>query len=240
MRRAEEKVRNAAVKRIEKAYPAMEARSESGSGGRLTIFDAVWMFAISSFLGDVVETIFCRAVDGVWMSRSSLVWGPFSVVWGLGLVLGSMLLGRMRKQSDGRLFISGVLLGGAYEYICSVFTEIVFGTVFWDYSEMPFNVGGRINLLYCFFWGIAVVIWIKWLYPSFLMFVRSVIKKAGGALTAAVAIFLALDIFLSCAALARYDARSRGIEAENVIEKVLDERFSDERMEKIYPNALQR
>ena len=33
----------------------------------------------------------------------------------------------------------------AYEYLCSVFTEIVFGAVFWDYSALPFNLGGRIN-----------------------------------------------------------------------------------------------
>lgn len=45
------------------------------------------------------------------------------------------------------------------------FTELVFGTVFWDYSDIPFNLGGRINLLYCFFWGIAAVIWLKILYP---------------------------------------------------------------------------
>lgn len=52
----------------------------------------------------------------------------------------------------------GTFIGGAYEYICSVFTEIVFGKIFWDYLGLPFNLGGRINLLYCFFWGIATVV----------------------------------------------------------------------------------
>ncbi|WP_324250056.1 putative ABC transporter permease [Ligilactobacillus ruminis] len=52
----------------------------------------------------------------------------------------------------------GTFIGGAYEYICSVFTEIVFGKIFWDYRGLPFNLGGRINLLYCFFWGIATVV----------------------------------------------------------------------------------
>ena len=41
----------------------------------------------------------------------------------------------------------------------------MFGKVFWDYSKIPFNLGGRINLLYCFFWGIAAVVWIKGIYP---------------------------------------------------------------------------
>ena len=61
--------------------------------------------------------------------------------------------------------MAGTLLGGLYEYLCSVFTELAFGTVFWDYSAIPFNLGGRINLLYCFFWGFAAVAWFKGLYP---------------------------------------------------------------------------
>ena len=61
----------------------------------------------------------------------------------------------------------GTVLGGTYEYICSMFTEIVFGAVFWDYSDIPFNLGDRINLLYCFFWEIAAVVWLRFLYPFF-------------------------------------------------------------------------
>ena len=39
-----------------------------------------WLFLIGAVLGDFTETIFCRLTAGVWMSRSSLVWGPFSIV----------------------------------------------------------------------------------------------------------------------------------------------------------------
>lgn len=57
---------------------------------------------------------------------------------------------KYKDKGDRFLFLTGTLLGGAYEYFCSVFTELVFGKVFWDYSKIPFNLGGRINLLYCF------------------------------------------------------------------------------------------
>ena len=101
------------------------------------------------------------------MSRSSVVYGPFSVVWGLGVVVLTMMLHKYKDRDDRYIFLFGTVVGGAYEYICSVFTEIAFGTVFWDYSKLPFNLGGRINLLYCFFWGLAAVIWIKLLYRDF-------------------------------------------------------------------------
>lgn len=110
-----------------------------------------WLFFIGAFLGDIVETCFCRITEGVWMSRSSLVWGPFSIVWGLAIALITALLYKDRHKPDSHIFLIGTFLGGAYEYICSIFTEIVFGKVFWDYSKIPFNLSGRINLLFCFF-----------------------------------------------------------------------------------------
>ena len=90
---------------------------------------------------------------GYWMSRSSVVYGPFSVVWGLACALLTAFLYKYKDKSDRYIFGYGTIVGGAYEYLCSVFTELLFGTTFWDYSDIPFNLGGRINLLYCFFGG---------------------------------------------------------------------------------------
>ncbi len=42
---------------------------------------------------------------------------------------------------------------------------------------------------------------------------------------------------LSAFALARYDARTSGVEASNDFEVYLDEHFDNSRMERIYPNA---
>ena len=130
------------------------------------------------FLGDVTETIFCLVTSGRLMSRSSVVYGPFSIVWGLGAVFLTMILYQYRNKSDSFIFVFGTVLGGAYEYACSVFTELVFGTVFWDYSKIPFNLGGRINLLYCFFWGIAAVVWMRALYPRLSDWIEKIPKKA--------------------------------------------------------------
>ena len=46
----------------------------------------------------------------------------------------------------------GTFIGGAYEYICSVFTEIVFGKIFWDYRGLPHNVRGQICPQYFCAW----------------------------------------------------------------------------------------
>ena len=172
------------------------------------------------------------------MSRSSVVWGPFSIVWGLAIAAATLLLYKYRNRPDSFLFIAGTLLGGAYEYLCSVFTEIVFGKVFWDYSKIPFNLGGRINLLYCFFWGIAAVVWIKLLYPRFSFLIEKIPVKCGKILTWILIVFMCCNVIVSCMALVRSDQRTQGVEAQSGWQKTMDERFDDERLQKIYPNAI--
>lgn len=125
-------------------------------------------------------------------------------------------------------------LAGAYEYICSVFTEAVFGTVFWDYSDIPFNLAGRINLLYCFFWGFAAVAWFKILYPRVSRLIEKIPVKPGKIITWLLLIFMLADGVVSSAALARYNTRSNGIEASNSFESWVDEHFDDARMARIY------
>ncbi len=237
-------------RRIRRAYPYVQRQVEAAeqrAEREVALGEMVWLFTLGSLIGDIVETIFCRIRGGVWMSRSSLVWGPFSVIWGMALVLTTILLhsgnngqGEKNERSDASIFVMGAMMGGAYEYICSALGELVFGVVFWDYSEMPFNLGGRINLLYCFFWGIAAVVWLKWIYPPLSRLIGSVRKNAGRWLTILLAVFMTLNMAVSALALIRYDARTDGIPAANRLEEILDARFDDERMERIYPNAVKR
>ncbi|HJA93168.1 MAG TPA: putative ABC transporter permease [Candidatus Eisenbergiella merdipullorum] len=239
------------VKRMTRAFPNL---SKEGANSLFTartkkekssvfaegcgFYKLVWLFFIGAFLGDIVETIFCRITMGYWMSRSSVVYGPFSVVWGLGVVVLTLMLHRYRDKSDRYIFIFGTVVGGAYEYICSVFTEIVFGTVFWDYSKIPFNLGGRINLLYCFFWGVVSVVWIRNLYPPLSRVIEKIPKKLGICLSWILVVFMTFDMLISSMALVRYSARYLDESPRTAVGQLLDEKFPDERMERIYPKAI--
>ena len=232
-------------KRIAKAYPVLlEKTGEITKEGKFAegcgFYKLFWLFLIGAVLGDFTETIFCRLTMGTWMSRSSLVWGPFSIVWGLAIAIVTALLYKDREKPDRHIFLVGMFLGGAYEYVCSVFTEIVFGKVFWDYSKIPFNLGGRINLLFCFFWGIAAVVWIKGLYPKFARWIETIPVLWGYVLTWILVVFMTVNILVSMAALMRYDMRGNGKQAKYKWEKLIDEHFDDERMGRIYPNAKSR
>ena len=228
-------------KRIQRAYPEAAKQEQTAvqkdASDFLSLSDLVWLFVIGAFLGDVVETIFCRVTAGVWMSRSSLVWGPFSVVWGLALVMAAVLLRGSEERSDRSIFLFGFVMGGAYEYICSAVGELLFGVIFWDYSGFKFNLGGRVNLLYCFFWGIAAVVWIRYGYPLVAKLMANLKKHILPWMTVVLTVFMALNMGLSALALARYDARTSGIAPANQLDVFLDEHFDNARMERVYPNA---
>lgn len=198
----------------------------------------VWLFLLGSLLGDLTETIFCYITTGILMSRSSLVYGPFSIVWGFGCVMLTAFLYRYKDKSDRYIFLAGTVLGGAYEYICSVLSELVFGTIFWDYSGIPFNLGGRINLLYCFFWGIAAVVWLKGLYPRLSALIERIPSSIGIPATWVLIIFMVFNMAISDLALSRYVERQTvSSPSQGIVGEFLDDHFPDERMEHVYPNA---
>lgn len=227
-------------KRLVKAFPNIETKKDAEQEEKFAegcgFFKLASLFIIGAFIGDIVETIFCLITTGRLMSRSSLVFGQFSIVWGIACALLTWILYRYRDKSNWFIFLFGTILGGAYEYICSVFTEIAFGTVFWDYSKIPFNLGGRINLLYCFFWGFAAVIWMKAVYPFLSRQIERLPKKAGRIICSLLLVVLTADMALSFAALARYGERQEGKEGNGVIAEKLDEYFPDQFIEKRYEN----
>lgn len=236
-RRLEKSYPNIETSKILEAKAAQEPKKKTKFAEGCGFYKLAGLFLIGAFLGDIVETVFCRITMGWWMSRSSVVYGPFSIVWGLACALLTAFLYKYRNKSDRYIFLYGTVVGGVYEYLCSVFTELVFGTVFWNYSKIPFNIGGRVNLLYCFFWGIAAVLWLKGIYPFLSGLIEKIPRKIGPVLMWIMIVFMVFNMAVSSVALARYSQRQKGVEAADEFTQLIDERFPNERMEKIYPKA---
>lgn len=241
--RMADRISNTIWRRLQKAYPGLAAADVPGPEryvfARGICFDKlVWVFLVTSFLGALIEMVFCRVTSGRWMSRSGVLYGSFSFVWGLGAVVLTITLQRIADKPDRRIFLAGFVIGGAYEYLCSVFTELVFGTVFWDYSKMPLNIGGRTNVLYCIFWGLLAVAWIKVLYPPMSKGIEKISPLLGKVVTWIIIFFLACDGLLTGAAMLRYTDRQNNPEPKNVAEAFLDNTYDDDWMEHHWPNMV--
>ena len=191
---------------------------------------------IGSFCGVIIELIWCLLKNGYLESRAGLVYGPFNLLYGAGAVLLTVCLYRFRNRGAWLSFLGGILVGSVLEYVCSWGQEFVFGSRSWDYSNMPFNLNGRICLLYSVFWGFLGVLWIKNIYPRMVKWILKLPNRLGKCCTWALVVFFVVDIAMSGVALTRWSQRIRQVPASNVFWETIDERFPDERMERIYAN----
>lgn len=122
----------------------------------LTIYRLCAYFILYCIIGYVIEMSFSVISTGRLESRQSFLYGPFCAIYGFG---ATIMIGSLHKLSKKKwkLFILGFLLGSIVEYTMSYLAEVVLGVQWWNYDNRPFNINGRICLLYSIFWGILAV-----------------------------------------------------------------------------------
>ncbi len=191
---------------------------------------------IGSFAGVIVELLWCLIRNGYVESRSGLVYGPFNLLYGAGAVALTLALYKYRNRNSTISFFGGMIVGSVLEYVVSWGQETFLGSRSWDYSQIPFNLNGRICLLYSVFWGILGVLWMKIIYPSMANIILQIPNKIGKIVTWILCIFMIFNVAVTIVTTYRWSQRVGGNPADNVFEKFIDERFPNERMEKIFAN----
>lgn len=203
-----------------------------------TLYLLFWTFVFGSLFGYYYEMILQWLQRGTLYSRQGLIYGPFSQVYGIGAVLFVLLLSRFKKTYS--IFITGTLLGGLAEYICSLVQQYVFGSISWDYSSYFLNFNGRTSLFHMVCWGIIGVIFMKLVYPLLLKGTNHLSNKTGYIISILLGIFLIFDISISTVATIRQKQRHLGIEARNIFEEKLDAWYPDSYLNQIYPNKKEK
>ena len=130
---------------------------------------SVWIsvvlyFIIYSFLGWCCETLYCTILQKKFVNRGFL-YGPLCPIYGCGALLVLFLL-RDVRTSIFPLFLSGMVVTTALEYLTSVLLEKLFHMKWWDYSKLPFNINGRVCLLNSCEFGVLSVFVIMVLHPA--------------------------------------------------------------------------
>lgn len=214
---------------------AAEKRLHHFAQGK-SFYKLFWVFFIGCFAGVMVERLWALIRFGVLEPRVGLVYGPFNLVYGIGAWALTAALYPFRNRSRTFSFLGGMIIGSVVEYACSLFQELVFGSVSWDYSARPFNLHGRICLLYSVYWGILGVCWIKEIYPRMAQCILRIPNCIGKPLTLVLCAFMLFNTAMTGASMFRWTQRREGKAAQNRIEAYLDRHYPDERMEKIFSN----
>lgn len=135
----------------------------------LTEFLATWflIFVFYSVAGWVIEVLVNLVNHHKFINRGFLI-GPLCPIYGVGALLLSFLC----SNSDGIVEIICVsMVGGALlEYLTSWWMEMAFHVRWWDYTDQPFNLNGRICIGSVLCFGVAGVIILKIVNPLLLNF----------------------------------------------------------------------
>lgn len=79
---------------------------------------------------------------------------------------------------------------------------------------MFINLNGRISLLYCVYWGIIAVIYLKIAYPALKKLEPMIYKKTVKVFTIILMIVMIFDITISCMQEFRQKNRHKGIRSK--------------------------
>lgn len=210
---------------------------KSEAKDELTVEKVVMIFLVACLVGYGVEEIWCLIRNGYFESRHSLIYGPLSVLYGMGAVLLTLSLYKIKDKKWYTIFLTSFVVCSVAEYIASLGQEICFGSVAWDYSNVPLNINGRVCLLYSLFWGVLGLAWIKGIYPHLSHMIDMIPKDITRYICIGFTIFFIFDCVISASAAARMDQRKNNVPARNKIEVFLDEHYTDERMRQIYANS---
>lgn len=195
-----------------------------------------WLFMIGSLIGCIVETIVAIVQKGHFEFRQGVIYGPLIPIYGIGAVVYYLTISKIKNLK--LVFLISMLLGGFVEYMSSYIQELCFGTVSWDYSNLPFNISGRTSLLHCIYWGLAGILFVKFIYPYVFKLDKLVDNTHFIYLTTALTVFMVFNLTISCLAGTRQYERYNNISASSNMDYFLDEYYPDSKMNKIFANAV--
>lgn len=221
------------------------------------LWEILAYFIIYSIAGYIIETSFALIRYGVFESRQSFLYGPFCSIYGIGAIIMIIFL-QYFKRNNFTLFVGGFLIGSITEYLMSLIGELILHVKWWDYSNMPLNIGGRICFYYSLFWGLLAIFLIKVVHPRMRKIMAYILKKLPGhlikPLITIITIFMAFDCFISGYAIDLFTIRmiaennlnvankeviikiDEEIKESSFQQKLINTFFNNKKMIKTYPN----
>lgn len=202
------------------------------------IMKIFWVFVIGCVIGYVTEMIVVFVQKGFFESRQGLIYGPFTPVYGIGAVIYYLFFNKVKCKNKIYAFFYTMILGGVVEFLCSYMQEKLFGTISWNYSNLPFNINGRTSLLHCIYWGLAGVLYITYISPLIERIDKLMYQRRVKILTSFVMLFMIFNISISCIAGIRQKERMNNIPPSNEFEEFIDTQYNDDYMNRIYMNKI--
>lgn len=202
---------------------------------RYLLHRAVWIFTAACIVGFLMESLESQISLGYVQNRQGLLYGPFTPIYGTGALIFALCRPIVNKRRWPAAFLITMLSGTLLEFLWSYGQERLFGAVFWDYQHIPFQLDGRINLLFALCWGVLGVLFLRKIYLPFCRFIAKLPRLGRGLVTWVLIVLMTGDILLSSWAFFRQRERQNAVAADSRMQVFLDEVYPDERLKEQFP-----
>lgn len=158
-------------------------------------YDVSLWFLIYSVMGWVVETIYISYSNKKFTNRG-FIHGPICPIYGFGGIFVHTAL----KTFAGNyflVFILGSCLATCVEFFTAKIMIKVFGCLWWDYSNKPFNYKGILCLESCLAWGLYSVADAAFIKDAVFIGIMRIPFKVGKIIVICVFIYYTIDFMIS-------------------------------------------
>lgn len=198
----------------------------------------IFYFIIYSFLGWCLESIY-KSILNKKPINSGFLYGPFCPMYGIGAVM-MIELGKLSRNVIG-IFIISFIVFTAWEYIVAIILEKLFKTKYWDYSDIKFNIHGRICLKNSIYWGILGIFLIFVIQPLIEKGVNLIPINVLTYINILFCVAILVDTSITIYRIMFIDKKIRQIfEIGDIIKEKLKELKNTELIEKSYKEATQK
>lgn len=167
------------------------------------LYHIVQWFLIYSMLGWLVESIYMSVCNRKLTNRGFMR-GPMCPIYGVGALTVYFLL-RPVCHNIFLLYFSGALVATSLEYVRAKIMLRIFGEVWWDYSQKPFNYKGILCLESTIAWGFYTLGLFLFLHKGVEYIVNSYSFQTGTRLGSVLILIFSVD-FLHCLYLQKKDS----------------------------------
>ncbi|MEG0275661.1 MAG: putative ABC transporter permease [Coprobacillus sp.] len=193
-------------------------------------------FLIGCLIGTYYEEILWFVRFNEVVDRQGLIYGPFSPIYGVGVSIFVIFLGKHNdERSIWKTLIYASLIGGGTEFATSWIADVVFGVEFWNYTGYFLNIAGRTTIPFMIGWGIGGTFLMKVIYPFISKWIEKIPYHIAHPIYIVVVILLMIDIIITYSAFGRMALRNNGVEPYTFIGELMDEYYTNEFMYDRFP-----
>ena len=176
----------------------------------MSIYFILLYFFVYGFLGWCTEVGFAAFKTHHFVNRGVLN-GPICPIYGVGVTAVITVL-TPYKSDIIVLYILSVVLVTVLEGVTGWAMDKIFHNKWWDYSDMPLNIGGYVCLLFSIVWGFACLFIIYFIQPlvhDLLAFIPTIV---GIILIIILGITLIADLYVTASTIFKFNRRLAAME----------------------------